>query len=228
MVNKKPKKTEGGYRRSRLVVGLIIAIILILLVCAVVVMDFIFSDRDPNKDLLPLEDGDYFQKAFQYAVDPIYLKNHTEYFSSNPHIAGSGYDTQTANYVYNAWKSWGLDVELQRIPVNLSYPVDRYVAIVDPPEKAFVCGLKEAVVRDGTSQNPNAIATWNGYSASGNVTGPLVYVNYGTAEDYALIQNISLNGTIVIARYGGNFRGDKVILAAARGKQKKNKTTTKK
>ena len=58
--------------------------------------------------------------------------------------------------------------------------------------------------------------TWNGYSASGNVTGPLVYVNYGTFEDFAKIANVNLTGTIVIVRYGKIFRGNKAALAQKR------------
>lgn len=55
--------------------------------------------------------------------------------------------------------------------VLLSYPLERSVSIVFPEDKRFNCTLKEAVVDDGTSGNPDAIATWNGYSNSGNATG---------------------------------------------------------
>ena len=111
--------------------------------------------------------------------------------------------------------------------VLLSYPQRRVVQIVDGAP-LFNCTLKEAVilhsfcsdlekvVDDGTSGNPDAIATWNGYSASGNVTGQLVYANYGTIEDFEKIANVNLTGTIVIVRYGKIFRGNKAAIAASR------------
>jgi len=77
--------------------------------------------------------------------------------------------------------------------------------------------LKEAVVNDTTSGNPDAIATWNGYSADGDVTGELVYVNYGRYEDYQAIANVNLTGKIVIVRYGQIFRGQKAKFAQERG-----------
>jgi N-acetylated-alpha-linked acidic dipeptidase len=99
----------------------------------------------------------------------------------------------------------------------LSYPINRIVEVVSPLEKKFKCSLKEEIVNDGISPIPSPVDTFNSYSASGDVIGELVYVNYGRKEDFDLIKNIDLKGKIVIVRYGHIFRGNKVKLAEERG-----------
>jgi N-acetylated-alpha-linked acidic dipeptidase len=112
-----------------------------------------------------------------------------------------------------------LDARIDEIPVLLSYPIERQVQVVYPSYLLYNCSLEEAVVDDGTSGVPGAIPTWNGYSGSGDVTGDLVYANYGREEDYqALVaRNVSFTGKVVIVRYGQIFRGNKAQLAAELG-----------
>lgn len=99
----------------------------------------------------------------------------------------------------------------------LSYPTRRLVELTQP--SYYNCSLKEAVLPDGTSGDPSAVPTWNGYSAPGDTTAPLVYANYGRAEDFAALDALGVNitGCIVIVRYGQIFRGNKAKFAAERG-----------
>jgi len=138
-------------------------------------------------------------------------------YSSIPHLAGTPQDYTQAVNTLEQWKSNGIDAQIEEMPILLTYPVNRSVSIVFPPDQVFNCILKEAVVNDGTSQNPDAVVTWNGWSASGAVTGELVYVNYGTLQDFELIKHVNLTGKIVIVRYGQIFHGNKVKFAEERG-----------
>jgi N-acetylated-alpha-linked acidic dipeptidase len=113
--------------------------------------------------------------------------------------------------------------------VYINYPVDHRLALLRKVEEgdsasswkvSFEASLKEDVIdKDPTSGLDDRIPTFHGYSASGNVTAPVVYVNFGTYQDYEdLIKaNISLSGKIAIARYGGIFRGLKVKRAQELG-----------
>ncbi len=113
--------------------------------------------------------------------------------------------------------------------VYINYPADHRLALLEKEDKGddasawkvtFEASLTEDVIdEDPTSGLDDRIPTFHGYSASGNVTAPVVYVNYGTYQDFEdLIKaNISLAGKIAIARYGGIFRGLKVKRAQELG-----------
>jgi len=113
--------------------------------------------------------------------------------------------------------------------VYINYPVDHRLALLQKQEKedgasawevTFEASLTEDVIdEDPTSGLDDRIPTFHGYSASGNVTAPVVYVNVGTFQDYEdlLKANVSLSGKIAIARYGGIFRGLKVKRAQELG-----------
>lgn len=125
------------------------------------------------------------------------IRNTMEFYSSIPHIAGSWEDHDQALYtkqkyfstshvITKRFESFGLTATIQEIPVLLSYPVLREVGIVYPPgkkklkivissfeDKVFNCTLKEAVVNDTTSGNPDAAPTWNGYTPTGEAVGEL-------------------------------------------------------
>ncbi|KAL6067592.1 Glutamate carboxypeptidase 2, variant 2 [Balamuthia mandrillaris] len=114
-------------------------------------------------------------------------------------------------------------VEIEAIPVLLNMPLQRMVSIVSPENQAFNASLKEAVVdEDPTSSLANALPTFNGYSASGDVTGELIYVNYGRSEDFERLVNLThdenlFRNKIVLVRYGKIFRGNKAKNAEDRG-----------
>lgn len=111
----------------------------------------------------------------------------------------------------------------------INYPVDHRLALLEKEKSgddavtwkvAFEASLTEdAIDEDPTSGLEDRIPTFHGYSASGNVTAPVVYVNYGTFQDFEdlLKANVSLAGKVAIARYGGIFRGLKVKRAQELG-----------
>jgi N-acetylated-alpha-linked acidic dipeptidase len=145
---------------------------------------------------------------------------HLAYYTSLPHIAGSPEDYETAVWTNNKFKSFGLDSQIQAVPVLLTLPVSRSLELVAPAAQRFTAGLQEAPIGvDPTTSDPRSVPTFNGYSPSGDVTAELVYVNYGMWEDFQYLQSqgISVQGKICIARYGGIFRGVKAMIAQQLG-----------
>jgi N-acetylated-alpha-linked acidic dipeptidase len=182
---------------------LFVAIITILLV-------YINITREP----------DYVAELF-LAVDPSHINESIRNLSAIPHIAGSPENYQTALYIQNKFLEFGIpNVRMESYPIMLTYPIERQVQLVYP-SPGYTCVLQEASYQniDGVSGDPRAVPPWNGWSASGNVTAELVYVNYGRIEDWMWLdsQNISVSGKIVIVRYGKIFRGDKCHMAEQRG-----------
>ncbi|KOS19804.1 Vacuolar protein sorting-associated protein 70 [Escovopsis weberi] len=127
---------------------------------------------------------------------------------------------QTAEWTMNKWEGWGVPSTIAAYDVYLNYPVDHKVSLLkkasesaDSWDVAFRASLTEDVLEeDPTSGRSDRIPTFHGYSASGNVTAPFVFVNYGTYQDYADLVDagIPLEGKIALAKYGGNFRGLKI------------------
>lgn len=141
-----------------------------------------------------------------------YLRIVTEY----PHIAGTSGNYALAEYVEQQFLAAGLEhVGLERFDVYLNYPKEdgRRVAIVDPPELAWEATIEEEQVY-GDSREQTLV--FHGLSKSGNVTGPLVYANYGSREDFKLLadKGISLNGSIALIRYYGS-QGDRSLKVKA-------------
>jgi len=164
----------------------IVLVVFIAAVIAATTIALIFVYKPSKKD----KDAQWYHDKFINSLKAENIKNHMEYYSSIPHIAGSWEDHQQAQYTLQQMQSFGLDARIEEYSVMLSYPSSRLVEMISPTY--FNCTLEEAVVDDGTSGNKDAIATWNGYSAAGEATGELVYVNYGRKEDYDAIANISL------------------------------------
>jgi N-acetylated-alpha-linked acidic dipeptidase len=147
------------------------------------------------------------------------LRNYMQRLSARPHHVGSPYDKDNAEWILAQFKQWGLDAHIEQFDVLFPTPKERLVELVAPTK--FVAKLQEpAVAGDPTSnQQKEQLPTYNAYSADGDVTGPLVYVNYGMREDYEKLDRmgVSVKGAIVIARYGGGWRGIKPKVAAEHG-----------
>ncbi len=125
--------------------------------------------------------------------------------SARPHHVGSPYDKDNAQWIQTQFKLAGWDTTLETFDVLFPTPRERVVELVAPTQ--FTAKLEEpAVAEDPTSgQKDEQLPTYNAYSIDGDVTAPLVYVNYGRPEDYDTLDQlgISARGAIVIARYGG-------------------------
>lgn len=149
--------------------------------------------------------------------DTAMARRHSTALSSKVHIAGTPAQQVTAAYVLGQMASWGLDTSRVNFKVYLPAPESVLVERLTPTRE--VLHLAEPVIADDPSTDQPAWPTVNGFSGSGDVTGPLVYVNYGLLADYATLDSlgVSVRGAIVIARYGRSFRGVKVREAERHG-----------
>lgn len=147
------------------------------------------------------------------------LRDWLKRLSARPHHLGSAYDKDNAEFIAAQFKSWGYDTKIESFDVLFPTPKTRVVEMT-APEK-FTMKLNEPTLKeDATSgQQDEQLPTYNAYSTDGDVTGPLVYVNYGRPLDYDELDKngISVKGKIVISRYGGSWRGIKPKVAAEHG-----------
>ncbi|KAG6081670.1 hypothetical protein E4U16_005538 [Claviceps sp. LM84 group G4] len=148
----------------------------------------------------------------------------SQYYTSGPHLAGKNFSQ--ADWTREKWQSWGVDSSIVEYDVYINYPAGHGLSLLKKSDEndawsiAFNASLTEDVLdEDSTTSLDDRISTFHGYSASGNVTGQFVYVNYGTYRDYQdLVEaDIDLKGKIAIAKYGGIFRGLKVKRAQELG-----------
>ncbi len=139
--------------------------------------------------------------------------------SARPHHLGSAYDHDNAEFIASLLKSWGYDTAIEEYDVLFPTPKSRLVEMT-APEKYTAKLFEPPVPGDATSgQTSEQLPVYNAYSIDGDVTGDLVYVNYGVPADYDQLarRGIDVRGKIVIARYGGSWRGIKPKVAAEHG-----------
>src|SRR5579859_2562481 len=160
-----------------------------------------------------------WEEKFRALPVPATIRENMQRLSARPHHVGSPYDKDNAEWMLAKFKEWGFDAQIENFYVLFPTPKERLVELVEPTK--FTASLKEPVVAEDPTSNQTAeqLPTYNAYSADGDVTGPLVYVNYGTREDYEELDRlgISVKGAVVIARYGGAWRGIKPKVAAEHG-----------
>ena len=140
--------------------------------------------------------------------------------TAEPHIAASPEDHKTAEYVAQKFRAAGLETQIVPYRVLMNRPKVVRVEAYDPAGHLLMSGpAREHVNGDPGQDDPRVVMPFNGSSGSGDVTGDVVYANYGRLEDFNELaaQHIDLHGKIVICRYGSNFRGVKVFLAEQRG-----------
>ena len=150
---------------------------------------------------------------------PDSLREYMRRLSARPHHVGSPYDRDNAEWILAKFKGFGLDARIETFDVLFPTPKERVVELVAPTK--FVAKLQEPLVAGDptSSQQAEQLPTYNAYSIDGDVTAPLVYVNYGVPADYEQLERmgISVKGAIVIARYFGSWRGIKPKVAAEHG-----------
>ncbi|HET7748894.1 MAG TPA: M28 family metallopeptidase [Terriglobales bacterium] len=160
-----------------------------------------------------------WESKFRAIPDPGVLRSTMQMLSAHPHHVGSPYDKQNAEWILAHFTQWGWDAHIETFDVLFPTPKERLVELVAPTR--FTAKLQEPpVALDPTSnQQSEQLPTYNAYSGDGDVTGPLVYVNYGLREDYEVLDRmgISVKGAIVIARYGRSWRGIKPKVAWEHG-----------
>jgi N-acetylated-alpha-linked acidic dipeptidase len=147
------------------------------------------------------------------------LRENMRRLSARPHHVGSPYDKDNAEWLLAQLKSFGLDAKIEQFEALFPTPKSRKLELLGPTR--FEAKLEEPTLTvDPTSgQKDEQLPTYNAYSRDGDVTAPLVYVNYGAPADYEQLEamGVSVKGAIVIARYGQTWRGIKPKLAAEHG-----------
>ena len=161
-----------------------------------------------------------WEDKFRAIPKPENLRAYMQQLTARPHNVGSPYDKANAEWILAKYKEFGLDAHIEVFDVLFPTPKERLVELVEGGPH-FVAKLQEpAIPQDPTSnQQSEQLPTYNAYSADGDVTGPLVYVNYGIPEDYEELERrgVSVKGAIVISRYGNAWRGIKPKVAAEHG-----------
>jgi len=159
------------------------------------------------------------EKQFDSYLKADNLRVWMKRLSARPHHVGSAYGKNNAEFMASKFKSWGYDTSIKTYYVLFPTPKTRVLEMTSP--KKYKALLKEpALKEDATSnQKKEQLPIYNAYSTDGDVTGDLVYVNYGVPRDYEELDKlgISVKGKIVIAKYYGSWRGIKPKLAAEKG-----------
>jgi N-acetylated-alpha-linked acidic dipeptidase len=156
---------------------------------------------------------------FRELPQPARIRAAAERMSARPHHVGSPYDKDNAEWILARFKEYGWDAHIEEFSVLFPTPTERVLELLSPTP--FKAKLEEPPVAvDPTSnQKSEQLPNYNAYSIDGDVTGPLVYVNYGRPEDYEVLERygVSVKGAIVLARYGESWRGIKPKVAAEHG-----------
>ena len=159
------------------------------------------------------------EARFDAALSADNLREWLRHLSSRPHHVGSPFGKEVAEFVADRFREWGYDTGIETFQVLFPTPRLRRLEMTAPSR--YTASLTEpTLVEDSTSgQVDEQLPSYNAYSVDGHVSGELVYVNYGVPDDYDELarRGIDVAGKIVIARYGGSWRGIKPKVAAERG-----------
>ena len=158
------------------------------------------------------------EQTFKAALSPKAASDDFDVLTAEPHHVGSPYEIELADFVADRFKNFGLDVSRYEYSVLVPWPVERRIDIVEPDSVSLPVD-EEIVPGDKYASKPGILPAYNAYSPSGDVTSDVVYVNYGVPADYDVLKSlgVSVAGKIVLARYGGSWRGIKPKVAAEHG-----------
>lgn len=152
------------------------------------------------------------------AVDAKSLERWHDLLAQKPHMAGTPGDLEVIQHLVEAFEAMGLEVERHPVRTWIAKPIRARLAIAgDEPLELSI--QEPALDNDPDTSDPALLIGWNAYSGSGAVEAEVVYANYGRLEDFKELAELGVDctGKIVIARYGGNFRGYKAKFAEAAG-----------
>jgi len=160
-----------------------------------------------------------WEAKFRAIPNPQRMRESMRRLSARPHHVGSPYGKQNAEWIRDQYASYGWDARIETFDVLFPTPVERLVEMVAPTRYRAVLQEPTVPADPTSSQHAEQLPTYNAYSVDGDVTGPLVFVNYGVPADYEELERrgISVKGAIVIAKYGGSWRGIKPKVAAEHG-----------
>jgi N-acetylated-alpha-linked acidic dipeptidase len=159
------------------------------------------------------------EAKFDAVLDKENLRNWMKRMAAHPHHVGSPHGKEVADFIAAQFQAWGFDVQIEQF--DILFPTPKSLSLEMTAPESFQANLQEPPVDgDATSSlTDEALPTYNAYSIDGDVTGQVVYVNYGVPKDYEVLadQGIDVRGKIVLARYGGSWRGIKPKVAAEHG-----------
>ncbi|TLV02756.1 transferrin receptor-like dimerization domain-containing protein [Dyadobacter luticola] len=159
------------------------------------------------------------EAAFDKQLQANNLKEWMKLMTAYPHQVGSAYGLKNALFIKDKLASWGFEAKIDTVHVLFPTPKLRVVELVEPTKfKATL--LEKPFKEDATSsQTKDVLPPYHAYSAAGDVTAELVFVNYGIPADYEELEKmgIDVKGKIVIAKYGNSWRGIKPKVAYEKG-----------
>ncbi|PSL07108.1 N-acetylated-alpha-linked acidic dipeptidase [Cecembia rubra] len=159
------------------------------------------------------------ENQFKESVDFSRFKTHLSTITEHPHVAGSEANEKVKDYMVSTMQKAGWEVKVYPYDVYLTKGQgESLIELVYPIRKPL--NQQEYIIKDNPfSYHPELKKGWNAFSGSGDVTAQVVYANYGTKADFEKLKElgIDLKGKIVMARYGGNFRGYKAKFAEEYG-----------
>ena len=165
------------------------------------------------------QQGEAWDARFRALPEARNIAEYVRIMSARPHHLGSPYGKQNAEWILARFREWGWDAQIENYDVLFPTPKERLVEMVEPTRFRLALEEPPVPIDPTSSQKAEQLPSFNAYSVDGDVTGPLVYVNYGLPSDYEELdrRGISVKGAIVIARYGSSWRGIKPKVAAERG-----------
>jgi N-acetylated-alpha-linked acidic dipeptidase len=179
------------------------------------------ADQEPLQGFTPDSSMSerQWETKFRAIPSPENQREYMRRLSARPHHVGSPYDRDNAEWILAKYKEWGWDAHIEIFQVLFPTPKERVLEMTEPTK--FTAKLQEPPVSvDPTSSQQNEqLPSYNAYSIDGDVTAPLVFVNYGLPKDYETLERmgVSVKGAIVIAKYGNSWRGIKPKVAAEHG-----------
>ena len=160
-----------------------------------------------------------WETRFDESIKRENLRDWMKRLTAHPHHLGSPYDKDNAEFIAAQFRAWGYETQIEEFEVLFPTPRTRLLEMTAPDR--FLASLVEPPLKEDSTSSLSSeqLPVYNAYSKDGDVTGELVYVNYGTPGDYEILaeRGIEVKGRIVIARYGGCWRGIKPKVAAEHG-----------
>ena len=159
------------------------------------------------------------EARFDAALSKENLREWMQWMTAKPHHLGSPFGREVAEFIAAKFRTWGYETTIETFDVLFPTPKTRLLEMTSPEK--FSAALREPQLQEDATSGivENQLPVFNVYSPDGDVRGSLVYVNYGVPQDYEQLEELGIDvkGKIVIARYGGSWRGIKPKVAAERG-----------
>jgi N-acetylated-alpha-linked acidic dipeptidase len=194
------------------------------MVLACATLGLAFSDTNPAPPLRGFSPQSSaaqrsLEARFDAALRKENLREWMQWMTARPHHLGSPFGREVAEFIAAKFRTWGYETTIETFDVLFPTPKTRVLEMTSP--EVFSAALQEPQLKEDATSGivENQLPTFNVYSPDGDVRGTLVYVNYGLPQDYEQLAELGIDvkGKIVIARYGGSWRGIKPKVAAERG-----------